>query len=92
MFVLTYCVLFWSGRRFFVVKTGVMPVFLLYGLALRRREAFVADWAPLLAATVLFDAIRGAIYDVTLAYHLPIHAQYPASLEKALKRLFPNRA
>jgi hypothetical protein len=44
------------------MKTAVMPVFLVYALLLNRRIPFLTDWLPLLAGTILFDAIRSAIF------------------------------
>jgi membrane-associated phospholipid phosphatase len=68
------------------MKTAVMPIFLLYALVLRRRAAFVTDWLPLLAGTVLFDAVRGGIFFITIRLHLPVYAVYPIELEHAVFR------
>jgi membrane-associated phospholipid phosphatase len=84
--VLAYICLFALGFRFLIMKTAVMPIFLLYAVMLRRRAAFVTEWLPLLAGTVLFDAVRGAIFLVTIRYRLPVHAVYPIELERALFR------
>lgn len=78
---LVYVALFIGGVRFFVFKTAILPVFLVYGALLRVRRAFVLDWFPLLSATLLFDALRGAIYRAIRAGYLDYHVHYVIALE-----------
>jgi membrane-associated phospholipid phosphatase len=77
-----YIWMFASGDRFFIRKTGVMPLFVLYGLLQRRRVAFLVDWLPLLAGTVLFDAVRGAIFLAEQYVSYPRFADYVIVLER----------
>lgn len=81
-----YLWLFVSGDRFFITKTAVMPAFVLYGLLQRRRIAFLTDWLPLLAGTVLFDAVRGAIYLAEQLVAFPRFATYVIALERLVVR------
>jgi membrane-associated phospholipid phosphatase len=83
-FVFAYVALFAVGFRFFVYKTAVMPIFVVYGAALRDRKAFIADWLPFLSGTVLFDVLRGAIFVAVQHGFLPVLANYVIRLEKAL--------
>lgn len=80
--VTLYVWLFVSGDRVFIRKTGVLPVFVLYGLLQRRRVAFLTDWLPLLTGTVLFDAMRGAIYLAEQYVSFPRFATYVIALER----------
>ncbi len=82
--VVTYAVLFATGTRFLIVKTAVMPIFVAYGLLLTDRIGFLADWLPLLGATVLFDAGRGAIFVAVQRRYLPVFASYVITLERAV--------
>jgi membrane-associated phospholipid phosphatase len=84
--VAIYLWLFVSGDRFFIRKTGVLPVFVLYGLLQRRRVAFLTDWLPLLTGTVLFDAVRGAIYLAEQYMFFPRFATYVIVLERLVVR------
>jgi len=79
-----YVALFVGGIRFFVLKTAVVPVILGYGVLVRNRAAFVMDWLPLLSATVLFDAARGAIYLVIQRGYQHIYVNYVIRLEEAM--------
>lgn len=79
-----YVALFVSGVRFFVFKTAVVPVILAYALLVRQRVAFVTDWLPLLSATVLFDAVRGAIWLVVQRGYQVYYVQYVIDLERAI--------
>jgi membrane-associated phospholipid phosphatase len=87
LLVVVYGWMFVSGSRFFVMKTAVMPIFLLYALMLRRRSAFLTDWAPVIAGTVLFDALRGAIFIAVRKQFLPVYLTYTITLEHALFRV-----
>jgi membrane-associated phospholipid phosphatase len=77
-----YVCLVLLGARFFVMKTAVMPVFLVYALLLNRRIPFLTDWLPLLAGTVLFDAIRGAIFVAAKLGYIKVYATYVIELER----------
>jgi membrane-associated phospholipid phosphatase len=79
-----YVVLFIGGIRFFVFKTAILPVILAYGLLVRQRAAFVMDWLPLLSATVLFDAIRGAIWIAIQRGYQSYYHEYVVTLEQAI--------
>ncbi|MGH9240468.1 MAG: phosphatase PAP2 family protein [Vicinamibacterales bacterium] len=79
-----YVGLFIGGTRFFVYKTAVLPVFLVYGMLLRERVAFARDWVPLLAATLLFDALRGAIYVAIASGSHDYYVEYVIALEQAV--------
>ena len=79
-----YVVLFISGIRFFVFKTAILPVILAYGLLVRQRAAFVMDWLPILSATVLFDAIRGAIWIAIQRGYQSYYHEYVVTLEHAI--------
>ena len=79
---IVYVALYVAGARFFMMKTAVMPVFLVYALLLRRRVAFVTDWLPLLAGTVLFDATRGAIFVAVKRGLIEARAGYVITLEQ----------
>lgn len=81
---LVYVILFFSGTRFFVLKTAVLPIILAYGLVVRNRVAFMMDWLPLLSAIVLFDAIRGAIYAVIQRGYHTYYLEYVIKLEQAV--------
>jgi membrane-associated phospholipid phosphatase len=85
--VAVYLWLFLSGGRFFVFKTAVMPIFLLYALALPARVGFVIDWLPFLTATVLFDATRGAIFALVLHGDLRVFMDYVIVADQALLRV-----
>jgi membrane-associated phospholipid phosphatase len=79
-----YVVLFVSGIRFFVYKTAILPVILAYGLLVSQRVAFVMDWLPILSATVLFDAVRGAIWVAIMRGYQSYFVEYVVTLEKAV--------
>jgi membrane-associated phospholipid phosphatase len=79
-----YLALFLAGTRFLVLKTAVLPLILAYGLLVRHRAAFMADWLPLLAATILFDAVRGAIYTVIERGYIIYYVAYVVKLEEAV--------
>jgi membrane-associated phospholipid phosphatase len=81
-----YVWMFARGDRFFISKTLVMPIFVLYGVFQRDRVAFLKDWLPLLAGTVLFDAMRGAIFMAEHWTGYPRFAVYPITLERLLFR------
>jgi membrane-associated phospholipid phosphatase len=83
-FVLAYVALIALGARFFVYKTAVMPIFVMYGALLRDRRAFIADWLRFLSGTVLFDLLRGATFVAVRHGVLPVFADYVIHLEKAL--------
>ena len=84
--VILYAWLFVHGDRFFISKTAVMPVFVIYGLLQRRRVEFLADWLPLLTGTVLFDAVRGAIFKAEYLVGYPWFANYVIVLERLVVR------
>jgi membrane-associated phospholipid phosphatase len=84
VFVGVYVGLFFSGLRFFVFKTAVLPIFVVYAMLVRDRVRFLADWLPLLAFTVLFDAARGDIYLAVERWHLHQHAVYPVAFNRLL--------
>jgi membrane-associated phospholipid phosphatase len=84
--IVIYGLLFFYGFRFFVIKTAVMPIFVLYAVVVRRRLAFLTDWLPLIAGTVLFDALRGAIFVAIQRQHLPVYLAYPSVLEQTFFR------
>jgi membrane-associated phospholipid phosphatase len=86
--VAIYVWLYVHGVRFFVMKTAVMPVFVLYAVLLRNRGAFLSDWLPFLSGTVLFDAIRGAIYVLITHGHLHVFSAYVRWMEHALCGVF----
>ena len=79
-----YVALFLGGIRFFVFKTAVLPLLLAYAVLVRERATFIADWLPFLGATLLFDAIRGAIYIlIQYGYHT-YYLGYVIDLEQAV--------
>jgi membrane-associated phospholipid phosphatase len=63
-----------------------MPVFVFYGVFLPSRKVFLADWLPLLSGTVLFDAIRGAIYIAVQGGTLAVFPAYVIELERMFFR------
>ena len=77
-----YLALFAAGIRFFVLKTVILPLILAYGLLVRQRVAFMTDWLPLLSATLLFDAVRGAIYIAIQRGYQTFHIEYVVNLEQ----------
>jgi hypothetical protein len=82
--LLIYVTVFLLGVRFFVLKTMVLPIILAYGLMVRQRAEFVMDWLPLLSATVLFDAVRGAIWVAIIRGYQNFHLDYVIALEQAV--------
>jgi membrane-associated phospholipid phosphatase len=79
-----YVALFLSGIRFFVFKTAILPVILAYGLLVRQRVAFMMDWLPLVSVTLLFDAVRGAIWNMIVAGYQVFYLDYVVALELAI--------
>lgn len=79
-----YLVMFLAGVRFFVVKTVVLPLFLIYGGLVRERLAFIVDWLPTLGATLLFDAFRELIWILILQGHQVYYFEYVIAWEQAL--------
>jgi hypothetical protein len=72
------------GVHFFLHKTLVVPFLFGVALAVRRFRLFVADWAVLLGAVVLFDSLRGLIYSLTLYFGWPIYSYYVIRAERAV--------
>lgn len=81
---LVYLAFFLVDLRVFAIKTAVLPLSLSYGLLVRQRVAFVQDWLPLLGATILFDAIRGAIWTAIAAGYHVYYVDYVVALEQAV--------
>lgn len=77
-------ILAWAGVYVFIFKTLIVPLICLGAVATRRGAAFVRDWAVFLSIVVLFDAIRGLIFGVTLGFGLPVHSHYVITLEQAI--------
>lgn len=77
-------VLAWAGIYFFVLKSLIVPLICLAAILARGGRTFVRDWAVFLSVVVLFDAVRGLIYGVTLAWHLPVHFHYVITMEETL--------
>jgi membrane-associated phospholipid phosphatase len=65
-------------------KSILLPALSLYALRQPEVERFVRDWFPFIAATLLFDALRGAIYPLVEAGHRPVFAEYPIAFEQWL--------
>ncbi len=86
-FLTTYAWLFVQGYRFLVIKTAILPIFLLYAGFLRKRMLFVVDWLPFLVGTVLFDVLRGSIYDAIQLHHRQPYAHYVIDLEHLFFRV-----
>jgi len=82
--VAAYAVLAVTGQSFVIYKTLVIPAFITYALFVARPRVFLRDWLPLLAAVVLFDVCRGAIYSFVVATGRPILEHYVIALERAL--------
>jgi membrane-associated phospholipid phosphatase len=82
--VILYVVLFLAGVRFFVFKTAVLPVLLAYGVLVRQRLEFVTDWLPLLSMTLLFDAVRGAIWILVDRGYQAYYVGYVIDLERLM--------
>jgi membrane-associated phospholipid phosphatase len=79
-----YVLLFASGFRFIAIKTALLPAVLICGLFARPRLMFLRDWVPLVAATLLFDAIRGLIWQMIRSRHIAYQVDYVIHLERAL--------
>ncbi len=81
-----YLVLAAVGLFFFIYKTLVLPVFLVYALALphAKRAEYLRAWVPFLAATVLFDLLRGWIFVAVQAGYRPVLWVYVIRWESAL--------
>ncbi len=77
--------LLWSLGYFgFVWKTLVLPSFFLVAWLAGRFRGFVRDWAPYLAAIVLFDSCRGLIFGMIRRLDLPVYMGYAIDAERAL--------
>lgn len=73
-----------TGRFTFVYKTAIVPALVITAMIVRRLSTFLADWAVFLGAVILFDALRGAVYFITVHFHLPIHATYVVRADQAM--------
>jgi membrane-associated phospholipid phosphatase len=76
-----YLALAVAGQQFFIFKTMVMPAFVLYALGQAHARRFAIDWLPFLGATVLFDALRGAIFALVEAGVRPVFVTYAIDLD-----------
>ncbi|CAN5441201.1 hypothetical protein BH23ACI1_BH23ACI1_12850 [soil metagenome] len=79
-----YITLSVMGLYAFIFKSVLIPAFAIYALTSRDIAYFVRSWFPFLASTVLFDAVRGAIYTAVQQGHRPVYAQYVITLEQWL--------
>jgi membrane-associated phospholipid phosphatase len=86
--------LLWSLGYFgFVWKTLILPSFFLVAWLAGRFRGFVRDWAPYLAAIVLFDSCRGLIFGMIYRLGLPVYMGYAIDAERALfGEAIPSRA
>jgi hypothetical protein len=79
-----YAILFLSGIRFYVLKTVLLPVILLFGILVRDRVGFVADWLPFISGTLVYDAVRGGIWAGIQAGYRGYLVDYVILLERAV--------
>lgn len=68
----------------FILKSAIIPFLLLAAVLSRRFQGFVNDWAPFLAAVVLFDSLRSFEYAVTTHFRMPMYAGYAIGWERWL--------
>lgn len=76
LLLVVYGALAIAGQVLFITKTVMLPIFVLYGALHRERVAFVRDWAPFMAATLLFDALRGFVFVLTEIGVRPVLRSY----------------
>lgn len=91
VYVGTIAVVTASGGYDFLPKVAAVPAIILVALVLRRGWFVVRDWAVFLALILLFDAIRGLIYQVIARFDLPVYMEYVIDWEYRLVggRIFP---
>lgn len=82
--VAAYVVAYIAGARAFVFKTGLFPAFVLYAASLRHAKPFLSAWTPLIAGTILFDFLRGAIFIAIQNGYRPVYAHYVIRWESLL--------
>jgi membrane-associated phospholipid phosphatase len=83
-YAVAYALLAAAGLQIFIFKTMVMPAFLLYALRQRHARRFAIDWLPFLGATLLFDAVRGGIFQLVDAGVRPVFITYAIDLDARL--------
>lgn len=77
-----YVLLALTGHGLLVTKTLILPLLGLYALCHRERAAFLRDWGPYVAGTLLFDACRGLIFTFTETGAILVHRDYVILLEQ----------
>lgn len=82
--IVVYAALAIAGQAIFVTKTIILPGLAAYGVLQRDRHVFLRDWGPYVAATILFDALRGFVFALTEVGWRPVHHLYVIALELLL--------